>query len=48
MGSAASLLLMPEHDIVVAVTANSVTDGGSRPVTALAADIAREFLRFEP
>ncbi len=46
MGSASVLLLLPEHDIVVAMTANSVTDGGSRPVTGVAADIMRDFLKF--
>ncbi len=47
MGSASVLLLLPEHDIVVAMTANSVADGGSGPVTSVAADIMREFLRFK-
>jgi len=47
MGSASILLLLPEHDIVVAMTANSVSDGGSRPVTGVAADIMRDFLRFK-
>jgi CubicO group peptidase (beta-lactamase class C family) len=47
MGSASILLLLPEHEIVVAMTANSVSDGGSRPVTTVAADIMRDFLRFK-
>ena len=46
MGSASILLLLPEQDIVVAMTANSVSDGGSGPLTGIAANIARDFLRF--
>jgi CubicO group peptidase (beta-lactamase class C family) len=46
MGSASALLLLPDHNIVVAMTVNSVTDGGSRPVIVAAADVMREFVRF--
>ncbi|MBT8066651.1 MAG: beta-lactamase family protein, partial [Gammaproteobacteria bacterium] len=47
MGSASILLLLPDHDIVVAMTVNSVSGGGSGPVTSVAADIMRDFLRFK-
>ncbi len=47
MGSAAVLLLLPEEDIVVAMTANSVGGRGSAPLTSVAADIMRDFLRFK-
>jgi CubicO group peptidase (beta-lactamase class C family) len=46
MGSATILLLLPEHDIVVAMTTNVSTHRGSGPITQVAANIAREFLRF--
>jgi len=46
MGSASILLLLPDQDIVIAMTANSVSDGGSGPLTRVAANIARDFLRF--
>ena len=47
IGSASILLLLPGHDIVVAMTANSAGRGGSGPVTGIAADIMRDFLRFK-
>ncbi len=44
-GSAAILMIVPDHDVVVAMTANSVGRGGSGPLTSVAAKVAREFIR---
>jgi len=46
-GSTAILLIVPDHDIVVAMTANTVGRGGSGPLTSIAAKVARQFIRFE-
>ena len=46
-GSTAVLMIVPDHDIVVAMTANTVGRGGSGPLTSIAAKIARHFIRFE-
>jgi len=46
-GSTAILMIVPDHDIVVAMTANTVGRGGSGPITGVAARVARQFIRFE-
>lgn len=46
LGSAAILLLLPEQDIVVAMAVNAISDGGSGPLTGVAASVARSFLSF--
>lgn len=46
-GSTAILMIVPDHEIVVAMTANAVGRGGSGPLTSVAANVAREFIRFE-
>lgn len=45
-GSTAILMIVPDHEIVVAMTANTVGRGGSGPITSTAAKVAREFIRF--
>ena len=47
MGSTSILLLLPDQDIVVAMTANSISREGSAPLTRVAASIVRDFLRFD-
>ena len=42
-----SLLLLPEQDIVIAMTVNTIGDDGSGPLTRVVASIARAFLDFE-
>ncbi len=44
IGGTAILLLYPEHDLVVAMTANVTPPGGSGPLRSEAANIARLFL----
>ncbi len=46
-GSTAILMIIPDHEIVVAMTSNTVGRGGSSPLTSVAAKVAREFIRFE-
>lgn len=46
-GSTAILMIVPDYDIVVAMTSNVVGRGGSDPLTSVAAKVAREFMRFE-
>jgi hypothetical protein len=46
-GSAAILMIVPDHDIVVATASNTIGRGGSGPLTSVAAKVAREFIRFE-
>jgi len=46
-GSTAILMIVPDHEIVVAMTSNTVGRGGSGPLTSVAAKIGREFIRFE-
>ena len=46
-GSTAILMIIPDHEIVVAMTSNTVGRGGSDPLTRVAAKVAREFIRFE-
>lgn len=46
-GSTAILMIVPDHEIVVAMTSNTVGRGGSGPLTSVAAKVAREFIRFE-
>jgi serine beta-lactamase-like protein LACTB len=46
IGSSSILLLLPEQDIVVAMTANSIGTNGSGPLTRVAASVARDFLGF--
>jgi CubicO group peptidase (beta-lactamase class C family) len=43
-GSTAILMIVPDHEIVVAMTANTVGRGASGPITGVAAKIAREFI----
>jgi CubicO group peptidase (beta-lactamase class C family) len=43
-GSAAILLIVPDHEIVVAMTANTIGRGGSGPITSTAAKVARAFI----
>lgn len=48
VGSVSILFLIPDYDIVIALTANTVgTSGGSSPLTRVAAQIAYAFLEFE-
>lgn len=42
-GSTAILLIVPDHEIVVAMAANTVGRGASAPITSVAAKIARKF-----
>lgn len=44
-GSTAILMIVPDHGIVVAMTANSVGRGGSGPLTSVAAKVARKFIK---
>ncbi len=46
-GSTAILMVAPDHEIVVAMMANTAGRGGSGPLTSVAAKVAREFIRFE-
>ena len=46
-GSTAILLIVPDHELVVAMTANIIGRGGSGPLTSVAAKVARRFIRFE-
>ena len=46
-GSTAILMIVPDHEIVVAMTANTVGRGGSGPLTSVAAKVARHFIGFE-
>ncbi|MDH3362398.1 MAG: beta-lactamase family protein [Gammaproteobacteria bacterium] len=46
-GSTAILMIVPDHDIVVAMTVNVIGRGGSSPLTSIAAKVARQFIRFE-
>ena len=43
-GSVAILLIVPDHEIVVAMTANTVGRGASGPITSIAAKVARAFI----
>ena len=43
-GSTAVLLIVPDHGIVVAMTANTVGRGASGPITSVAAKVARQFI----
>ena len=47
IGSATILRLRPEQDIVVAMAANVIGNGGSGPLTRVAAAVARDFLSFQ-
>jgi CubicO group peptidase (beta-lactamase class C family) len=46
-GSTAILLIVPDHELVVAMTVNVVGRGGSGPLTSVAAKVARQFIHFE-
>ncbi len=46
-GSTAILMIIPDHEIVVAMTSNTVGRGGSSQLASVAAKVAREFIRFE-
>jgi len=46
-GSTAVLMIVPDHQIVVAMSANTVGRGASGPLTSVAAKVARRFIRFE-
>ena len=46
-GSTAILMIVPDYEIVVAMTANTVGRGGSGPLTSVAANVAREFMRAD-
>jgi len=46
-GSIAILMIVPDYEIVVAMTANTVGRGGSGPLTSVAANVAREFMRAD-
>lgn len=43
-GSTAILMIVPDHNIVVAMTANTVGRGGSGPLASVAAKVARQFI----
>ena len=43
-GSASILMIVPDHEIVVAMTANSIGRGASGPITSAAAKVARRFI----
>ena len=43
-GSMAILMIVPDHNIVVAMTANTVGRGGSGPLASVAAKVARQFI----
>ena len=45
-GSTAILLLLPDYDLVVALTANAIRDDGSGPVTEHATSILRIFVDY--
>ncbi len=47
-GSMAILMIVPDHDIVVAMTANTVGRGGSGPLASVAAKVARQFIYGRP
>jgi len=40
-------MIVPDYEIVVAMTANTVGRGGSGPLTSVAANVARQFIGFE-
>ena len=44
-GAVSVLLIVPDHNLIVAASANSVRGGGSGPITGIAAKIAREFIK---
>lgn len=44
IGGVAILMIYPEHDMVVAMTANVTPPGGSGPLRSAAAEVARTFL----
>lgn len=46
-GSTAILMIVPDYEIVVAMTSNTVGRGGSGPLTSVAAKVAREFIGYE-
>lgn len=46
-GSTAILMIVPDYEIVVAMSSNTVGRGASGPLTSIAAKVAREFIRFE-
>ena len=46
-GSTAILMIVPDYGIVVAMAANTVGRGASGPITSIAADVARVFIRFQ-
>ncbi len=46
-GSTAVLLVVPDHEVVVAMASNTVGRGASGPLTSVAAKVARQFIRFE-
>lgn len=46
-GSTAILMIVPDHEVVVAMTANTVGRGASGPITSVAAKVAREFIRSD-
>ncbi|MBT8145566.1 MAG: serine hydrolase, partial [Gammaproteobacteria bacterium] len=43
-GSATILMIIPDHNIVVAMTSNSIGRGGSDPLASIAAKVARVFI----
>jgi CubicO group peptidase (beta-lactamase class C family) len=45
-GATCILMIQPDEDLVVAMAANSIRGGGSGPLTGIAANVMREFLRF--
>ncbi len=47
-GSMAILMIVPDHDVVVAMTANTVGKGGSGPLASVAAKVARQFIYGRP
>jgi len=47
-GSMSILMIVPDHNIVVAMTANTVGRGGSGPLASVAAKVAREFIYGRP
>jgi CubicO group peptidase (beta-lactamase class C family) len=43
-GSTSILMIIPDHNVVVAMTSNSVGRGGSGPLASIAAKVARAFI----
>ena len=43
-GSMAILMIVPDHNVIVAMTANTVGRGGSGPLASVAAKVARRFI----